>query len=327
MRFCRLAVGGCGRRFFDPVRRRRPRSESLWTNMFRTTDFGVYDTIKDAGNVSEPRPVPSNVWAPPYAKAGRVTDEPEQDAPPEVHADGRIGLLRQSCKLAKFVLDSAGTVARPGATTDDIDRFAHDLIVGNNAYPSPLNYKGFRKSVCTSVNNVVCHGVPDDRPLLDGDLVSVDVSVYFNGVHGDCCATYCVGRVDEPGASLMAVARQCMHEGIEACGPGKRFADIGVAIESYARKNFHSVASSITGHGIGTYFHGPPTIFHTSMYHYPGVMKPGMVFTIEPVICQGDGEIAMLDDGWTIVTNDDSRGAQFEHTILITDSGYDILTK
>jgi len=301
-----------------------PLSRSLWT-LFKT-NFGVYNTIEDVGNVSDLKSVPEYVWRPPYAKTGIVEDEPDHDSPPEIHSAGQIELLRQSCELAKFVLYNTKSQLNVGVTTDEIDCFVHDLIISNNAYPSPLNYNGFKKSVCTSINNVVCHGVPDDRPLLDGDLISVDVSVYLNGYHGDCCATYCVGQVDALGKNLMSIARECMYRGIEACGPGKSFTGIGEAIESYARQNNHSVVPSISGHGIGTYFHGPPIIYHTSLYPYPGTMKPGMVFTIEPVICQGNNNIAILEDGWTIVTDDNSRGAQFEHTILITNNGYDILT-
>ncbi|KAE9539389.1 hypothetical protein AGLY_004641 [Aphis glycines] len=296
----------------------------LWTK-FRANNFGAYEVVC-LGNVSDPRPVPEYVTLPSYAKTGRPVDEPDHDRPPEVQNAGQIEMLRQSCKFAKFVLDSAKDRLTVGTTTDDLDRFVHDLIIDNNAYPSPLNYRWFKKSVCTSVNNVVCHGVPDDRPLVDGDLISVDVSVYLNGFHGDCAATYCVGDVDEPGRKLAKVAEKCTYAGIEACGPGKSFADIGRAIELYARQHDLSVVPSITGHGIGTYFHGPPTIFHSTLHVYPGVMKPGMVFTVEPVICQGDGDVEILEDSWTIVTVDDSRGAQFEHTILITDRGYEILT-
>ncbi|XP_060850577.1 methionine aminopeptidase 1D, mitochondrial [Rhopalosiphum padi] len=329
MNICKTAAA-CGRWFVSggtPSLSLPPRrlSKSLWTKKFQTNNFGVYDLV-ELGTVSDHRTVPEYVTLPSYAKTGAVVDEPDHNCPPEIQNRGQIEMLRQSCKLAKFVLDSAKDRLTVGATTDDVDRFVHDLIIDNNAYPSPLNYRWFRKSLCTSINNVVCHGVPDDRPLVDGDIVSVDVSVYLNGFHGDCAATYCVGGVDDCGRKLITVAEQCTYKGIEACGPGKSFADIGRAIELFAREHGYSVASSITGHGIGTYFHGPPTIFHSTMYSYPGVMKPGMVFTVEPVICQGNGDVEVLEDGWTIVTADDSRGAQFEHTILITDSGYDILT-
>lgn len=287
-------------------------------------NFGVYDVV-ELGNVSEPKTVPEYIAVPSYAKTG-IVDEPDHNSPPEIHSSEQIEMLRQSCKFTKFVLNSTKSLLKVGTTTDEIDCFVHDLIISNNAYPSPLNYDGFKKSVCTSVNNVLCHGVPDDRPLQNGDLITVDVSVYLNGYHGDCAATYFVGEVDEFGKTLVSLAEKCMYQGIRECGPGKSFDDIGNAIESYAIRNNHSVATGISGHGIGTYFHGPPVISHSSLHHYPGVMKPGMVFTIEPVICQGSNEIAILEDGWTIVTNDDSRGAQFEHTILITEDGYEILT-
>lgn len=320
MNFCKSVIVGRRRSFIIT-----PLSRSLWT-LFKN-NFGVYETIADVGNVTEIKKVPDYIWAPPYANSGIVNDEPDQETAPEIHSDDQIQMLRQSCKLAKLVLDSTKILAKPGTTTEEIDCYVHDLIISNNAYPSPLNYKGFKKSVCTSVNNVLCHGVPDDRPLMDGDLISVDVSVYLNGYHGDCCATYCVGQVDELGKNLISVAQQCLIQGIEACGPGRSFTDIGKAIETFCHQSGHNVVSSITGHGIGKYFHGPPAIYHTSLYCYPGIMKPGMIFTIEPVVCQGSEDIAMLDDGWTIVSNDNSRGAQFEHTILITNKGYDVLTK
>jgi len=317
--FCRNAAAVGQRRWF----RDGPLSRSLWTKF--KTNFGVYETVY-AGNVSEPNAVPGYVPKPSYAKTG-IVDEPDSYGPPEIQNRGQIEMIVHSCRFAKFVLDSAESLLTVGTTTDEVDLFVHDLIIGNNGYPSPLNYNGFRKSVCTSINNVLCHGVPDDRPLVDGDLITVDVSVYVNGFHGDCAATYCVGNVDELGRTLMNVARQCMDKGIQACGPGKPFADIGKAIEIHAIQNGHSVVPSITGHGISTYFHGPPIIFHSSLYHYPGTMEPGMVFTVEPVICQGSNDIEMLEDGWTVVTADDSRGAQFEHTILITEDGYSILTE
>lgn len=301
-------------------------SKLLWTWTTKSeSGFGIYDVV-DIGNVSGPRTVPEYVVKPPYAETGNVEDEPDHYSSPEIQTTSQIDMIRESCSFAKFVLTSAKSQLTVGATTDDLDGFVHDLILSNSAYPSPLNYHGFYKSVCTSINNVVCHGVPDDRPLLDGDLISVDVSVYMNGFHGDCCATYCVGNVDSRGRKLLSVAEQCMYKGIEACGPGKSFADIGEAIELCVIRSGHSVVGSITGHGIGQYFHGPPIIFHSSLHHYPGIMKPGMVFTVEPVICQGSNEVEMLDDGWTIVTVDNSRGAQFEHTILITENGYEILT-
>lgn len=299
-----------------------PLTRLLWTKF--KSNFGVYDIV-DLGNVSEPRTVPEYVTLPPYAITG-VVNEPDQNSSPEIQNKGQIEMVQESCKFAKFVLNSTKSMLQVGTTTDEIDGFVHDLIINNNAYPSPLNYNGFLKSVCTSINNIVCHGVPDDRPLRDGDLISVDVSVYLNGFHGDCAATYCVGEVDKFGKTLMNVAEKCMYSGIAVCGPGRSFTDIGKAIEKVAFQNGHRVVPSITGHGIGTYFHGPPMIFHSSLHSYPGIMKPGMVFTIEPVITQGTDEVEMLEDGWSIATVDDSRGAQFEHTILITEDGYDILT-
>ncbi|KAF0298797.1 Methionine aminopeptidase 1D, mitochondrial [Amphibalanus amphitrite] len=195
---------------------------------------------------------------------------------------------------------------QPGVTTEEIDRLVHRLTVQHGAYPSPLNYRGFPKSVCTSVNNVACHGIPDDRPLEDGDIINIDVTVFLDGHNGDCSETYPVGQVDQQGLRLIDAARRCRDDAIAICRPGVPFSEIG--------------------HGIGRYFHGPPEIYHC-WNSYPGTMQPGMTFTIEPVISQGSREIVLLEDGWTAISGDGSRSAQFEHTVLITEDGVEILTE
>nr|CAD7424215.1 unnamed protein product [Timema monikensis] len=176
-----------------------------------------------------------------------------------------------------------------GKTTDDIDKLVHKLALDNGAYPSPLHYKGFPKSVCTSVNNVACHGIPDDRPLEDGDIINIDVTVYLNGFHGDCSSTFLVGNVDEKGRKLVQVTEECLYRAIEHCKPGRFFNSLDNV--------------------------------------YPGRMLPGMTFTIEPVIAQGSENIVILEDGWTAVMEDTGRAAQFEHTVLITETGVEVLTQ
>ena len=184
----------------------------------------------------------------------------------------------------------------------------------------------FPKSVCTSVNNVVCHGIPDDRPLEDGDIINVDITVFLDGVHGDCSETFLVGNVDESGQKLVQVAKESMEVGVKACGPGVEFRTIGAVIQSHAESQGFQVVPAFTGHGIGSFFHGPPDIYHMQNL-YPGRMKPGVTFTVEPAISEGSHEIVILEDGWTAVTSDNSRSAQFEHTVLITESGVEILTE
>nr|CAD7457988.1 unnamed protein product [Timema tahoe] len=213
-----------------------------------------------------------------------------------------------------------------GKTTDDIDKLVHKLAIDNEAYPSPLHYKGFPKSVCTSVNNVACHGIPDDRPLEDGDIINIDVTVYLNGFHGDCSSTFLVGNVDEKGRKLVQVTKECLYRAIEHCKPGRFFNSLGEEIENTARKFGLTVIPAFAGHGIGSYFHGPPDIYHC-YNSYPGRMLPGMTFTIEPVIAQGSENIVILEDGWTAVTEDTGRAAQFEHTVLITETGVEVLTQ
>jgi methionyl aminopeptidase len=184
---------------------------------------------------------------------------------------------------------------------------------------------GFPKSVCTSVNNVACHGIPDDRKLLDGDIVNIDVTVFYNGYHGDCSRTFLVGNVDDRGRYLVNATEECLNEAIRCCGPGQFICKIGQTIARYAKKMELEVMPAFIGHGIGSYFHGPPEILHFDN-DYPGLMLPGMTFTIEPILTLGCEEVEILEDLWTAVSVDNARSAQFEHTILITDSGCDILT-
>lgn len=283
--------------------------------------YGNYSIVKP-GKVSAQKTIPPHIPKPPYYESGTPTPPLLQA---EIKDNEQICKLRASCKLAANILRECGNNIREGQTTDEVDTFVHDLIISNGAYPSPLNYKHYPKSVCTSVNNVACHGIPDDRPLQNGDIINVDITVFLNGYHGDCSKTFLIGDVDDPGRALVEATEICLHEGIKSCKPGENFWAIGTAIHKKARYLNFSVISSFIGHGIGTYFHGPPDILHFRN-RYPGIMKPGMSFTIEPVLSQGSDELIILDDNWTAVTADDSRTAQFEHTVLITHDGVEILT-
>ncbi|ALC39276.1 CG5188 [Drosophila busckii] len=245
---------------------------------------------------------------------------------PEIKNAEQLEHMRASGKLAAQILRECGKLALVGKTTDEIDTFAHDSIIANNAYPSPLRYAGFPKSICTSINNVACHGIPDDRQLADGDIINIDVTVYKNGYHGDCSQTFLVGNVDESGRFLVDATRDCLDKCIALCGPDVPFNEIGNYIQKFCQQHKLDTVAAFIGHGIGSYFHGPPEIYHYEN-DMPGRMQPGMTFTIEPILSLGDGDIGLLKDGWTAVTLDDSRSAQFEHTILITDTGAEVLTQ
>ncbi|KAJ8679945.1 hypothetical protein QAD02_015732 [Eretmocerus hayati] len=285
--------------------------------------FGKYDIVEPR-NVSDRRMVPSYIPKPEYADTGIPKESPEE---PEIKDKYQIECMAHSCKFAKRILRELRAVVKPGITTDSLDEKVHEMIINNGAYPSPLNYKGFPKSVCTSINNVACHGIPDDRPLQDGDILNIDVTVYLNGYHGDCSEMYEVGKVDDEGKRLIDVTEICLMKAISICKPNERFCNIGNIVEKTASESGYTVLPAFGGHGIGSYFHGPPDICHYANYHENGVMKAGMTFTIEPILSQGKEEVAILEDGWTAVTLDHARTAQIEHTILITDSGCNILTR
>jgi methionyl aminopeptidase len=241
--------------------------------------------------------------------------------------DGPLSKMRRSCALAARVLAHTRKLAEtPGTTTEEIDAVAREVCVSAGAYPSPLNYCGFAKSVCTSVNDVLCHGIPDARPLEKGDIVNVDVSVYLDGYHGDTSATFYVGGPEAVAdRRVVEAAEGALHAAIEFAGPGKMFKDIGILIEDYATQRGFNVPWQFCGHGIGQHFHQPPTILHTRN-NLPGVMLPGHVFTIEPILTEGTPEDDVWDDGWTHVTKDGGRAAQFEHVVLITKTGREVLT-
>lgn len=237
-----------------------------------------------------------------------------------------IETMRESCHLAASVLKHIENSIAPGITTDEINQICHDYIVSHGATPSPLNYRGYPKSVCTSVNQVVCHGIPDDYRLRDGDIVNVDVTTYFKGYHGDNSKTYLVGKVSRAARELVKTAEEALWVGIEEAKKHTTIGDIGHAIQKFVEARGYSVVREYCGHGIGKNFHEDPHVTH---YGRPGTgaaVKPGMVFTIEPMINLGSAEIVLLDDNWTVETQDRKLSAQFEHTVAITEDGLDVMT-
>lgn len=228
-------------------------------------------------------------------------------------------------KILRSYLDSR--FFQIGLTTDEIDAIVFNEAIKNKAYPSPLRYSGFPKSVCTSVNNIACHGIPDDRKLVNGDIINVDITVYLNHFHGDTSRTFLIGDVDERGRYLVHHNEIALAKAIEVCKPGQEFNAIGSAISKYAKEVDLRIVPAFIGHGIGSFFHGPPEIYHfENDYDAGDVMRPGMTFTIEPILSLGTEQLELWEDGWTTTTTDGSRTSQFEHTILITDEGYEILT-
>ena len=274
------------------------------------------------GVVSPMRHVPSHIGRPPYADTGEVRRWNES----HVKSPDVIARMREAGALAADILRRAGEFVKPGITTDDIDAFVHDLTIERGAYPSPLNYHGYPKSVCTSLNEVICHGIPDSTVLEDGDIINLDVTCFLNGVHGDTNATFFVGQASDEDRRLVRVTEECMWLGIEAVKPNRPLSDIGKAIEEHAKKHRLGVVRAFIGHGIGEQFHTDIQVLHYFDPRNSMLMKPGMVFTIEPMITLGSWQHVMWDDDWTAVTSDGKRTAQFEHTILVTDDGAEILT-
>ncbi len=240
--------------------------------------------------------------------------------------------MRASCQLAADCLVMVGEKLRVGMTTDDVNTLVHEFIVSRDAYPSPLNYKpsgasrAFPKSVCTSVNEVVCHGIPGKRILKNGDIVNVDVTTYFRGFHGDTSATFYVGEPSEPSKLVVETARRCLEAGIAQVKDGARIGDIGAAIQELAEARGCSVVREYVGHGVGQEFHMPPQVPHYGKRGAGPRMRAGMVFTIEPMVNLGHWETELLDDQWTVVTRDRALSAQFEHSVLVTRTGCEVLT-
>ncbi|HEX4977554.1 MAG TPA: type I methionyl aminopeptidase [Nocardioides sp.] len=274
------------------------------------------------GTISPRRPVPEDIARPEYV------DQPAPAAydGPEVKDAETVERMRVAGRLAAQALQLVGKHVSPGVTTDELDRIGHEFLCDHGAYPSTLGYRGFPKSLCTSVNEVICHGIPDDRVIEDGDIVNIDITAYIGGVHGDTNATFLAGDVDEESRLLVERTEESLRRAIKAVKPGRRMNVVGRVIESYAKRFGYGVVRDFTGHGIGTAFHSGLIVPHYDSPYYDTMIEPGMTFTIEPMLCLGTYEWEMWDDEWTVVTKDGRRSAQFEHTLLVTDSGAEILT-
>jgi methionyl aminopeptidase len=246
----------------------------------------------------------------------------------EIKTPAEVEAMRVVGRMAGETLTLVGEMLKPGISTEDINIFVHEDTLRRGAIPAPLNYKGFPKSVCTSINEVVCHGIPEaGRILQDGDIINVDVTHKYNGFHGDTSATFYIGTPTEEAKKVTEVARRSLELGIAEVKPGARIGDIGAAIQEFAEGHNLSVVRDFVGHGIGRTFHCEPQVSHVGTRGRGPRMRPGMVFTIEPMINVGTHRCRILDDGWTALTLDGKLSAQFEHTILVTESGHEVLTK
>jgi methionyl aminopeptidase len=275
------------------------------------------------GKISPRRTVPEIIPRPDYAVTGKPGGSRARNL---IKSPEQIERMRRACRAVRQVLEITKKAVRPGITTDEIDAIAHQAYIDLGGYPSTLNYHGYPKSLCTSVNEVICHGIPDSRPLENGDIVNLDVTIFLDGMHGDMSETVYVGEVDAESKRLVETTHACLMRGISAVKPGARISSIGRGIQDVAEPHGYGVVRAFVGHGIGEVFHMDPQVAH---YFDPGhtfELRPGMVFTIEPMINQGDWRHIMWDDKWTAVTIDGKRSAQFEHTVLVTDKGVEILT-
>jgi methionyl aminopeptidase len=274
------------------------------------------------GTLSPWREVPAAIARPEYV--GKRAPAPFTGS--EVKTPDVIERMRVAGRIAAQALEEVGRHVQPGVTTDELDRIGHEFVLDHGAYPSTLGYKGFPKSLCTSLNEVICHGIPDSTVVQDGDIVNIDITAYIGGVHGDTNATFLAGDVDEDARLLVERTREATRRAINAVKPGRQLNAIGRVIESYARRFGYGVVRDFTGHGIGETFHSGLYVPHYDQPELDVVMQPGMTFTIEPMITLGTHEWDMWADGWTVVTRDRRWTAQFEHTVLVTDSGHEILT-
>ncbi|MFR9731267.1 type I methionyl aminopeptidase [Saccharopolyspora sp. MS10] len=269
------------------------------------------------------RPVPVTIERPEYVDK----PAPRRNADPDVQPPEVIEAMRVAGRIAAQALELAGKTIEPGVTTDRIDEVVHEFFLDHGAYPSTLGYRGFPKSCCTSLNEVICHGIPDSTVIEDGDIVNVDVTGFIGGVHGDTNATFIAGEASEEVRLLVERTHEATMRGIKAAKPGRQLNVVGRVIESYAKRFGYGVVRDFTGHGIGRSFHSGLVVLHYDEPSVQTVLEPGMTFTIEPMITLGTHEYDMWEDGWTVTTQDKSWTAQFEHTILITEDGNEILTR
>ena len=278
--------------------------------------------VLTAGRLSPRRTVPDHIDEPEYV--GQPAPLPYRG--PLVRSEETIASMRVAGRIAAQALGAVEAAIAPGITTDELDRVGHEFLIAHGAYPSTLGYRGYPKSLCSSVNEVICHGIPDDRPLADGDIVNIDITAYIDGVHGDTNKTYLVGDVDEESRLLVERTHEAMMRGIRAVRPGRQNNVIGRVIEAYARRFGYGVVRDFTGHGVGPAFHDGLIIPHVDDADADTVIEAGMTFTIEPMLTLGTVEWDLWDDGWTATTQDGLRTAQFEHTLLVTQDGAEILT-
>jgi len=244
-----------------------------------------------------------------------------------IKTEEQIAGIRRACQLSREILDGLEDVISPGITTETINTWVHEYTIAHGAYPAPLHYNSYPKSVCTSINEVICHGIPEERVLVDGDVLNVDVTCILNGYYGDASRMYLIGDPSSQARELVRVARECMYLGIEQVRPFNRVGDIGYTIEQHARKHGYSVVQDFGGHGVGVEFHEEPFVQHYGEKDSGMVLIPNMVFTIEPMINMGTYKCRVLDDNWTAVTADGSLSAQWEHTVRVTEDGVEILSE
>ncbi|MHA2789231.1 type I methionyl aminopeptidase [Corynebacterium sp. S7] len=269
------------------------------------------------------RKVPDSIKCPEYAWKSEVQ---ENVGEPFVQTPEVIEAMREASKIAANALALAGAAVAPGKTTDEIDAIAHEYMISHGAYPSTLGYRGYTKSSCISLNEIVCHGIPDTTVIQDGDIVNIDVTAYKNGVHGDTNATFLAGNVSEEHRLLVERTKEATMRGIKVAKPGRQINVIGRVIESYAKRFGYNVVTDFTGHGVGPTFHNGLVVLHYDSDAYTDVLEPGMTLTIEPMINLGELPYTIWDDNWTVQNNDGKFTAQFEHTIVITEDGNEILT-
>lgn len=274
------------------------------------------------GLVGPPRTVPASIARPPYALSG----DPGPSVSDVVRTPEEIAAMRRAGIAAAEVLIIAGSLTTPGTTTDAIDARVHEETLARNAYPSPLNYRGFPKSVCTSINEVICHGIPDSRQLRDGDIINIDVTVFLDGVHGDTSCTFLVGDVDPNSTMLVRETRAALYHALDTVRPNAPLNVIGKAIDTHANRHGLGVVRDFIGHGVGTEFHSNLQVLHYFHPRLTRAMERGMSFTIEPMLTLGAIDCVIWDDDWTAVTSDGSRTAQFEHTLIVTEEGAELMT-
>ena len=275
------------------------------------------------GKQTPVRSVPNSIERPEYVWKDSVQ---ENVGEPFVQTPEIIEAMRESSKIAANALKEAGKAVQTGNTTDEVDRVAHEYMVDHGAYPSTLGYMGFPKSCCVSLNEIVCHGIPDSTVIQEGDIVNIDVTAYKNGVHGDTNATFFAGEVAEEHRLLVERTKKAMMRGIKAAKPGREINVIGRVIESYANRFGYNVVEDFTGHGVGPTFHNGLVVLHYDSESYRDILEPGMTLTIEPMLNLGELDYDIWSDGWTVQNRDGEYSAQFEHTLVITEDGNEILT-